>query len=339
MAKTKKQLPPLENGQYYKDTAWMALPLMCLSCYFYGARPAALCIVAVVVANLCDRLVSRLRGRDYDAKDYSSESCAVLLAMLMPASIEWYILIVGVLACVLIGKEAFGGYGSYPFHPTAVGYAVAVISWPTQMFRYAQVFTKLPLIISQEITYTTSMSATLKHGGLPIVSDFDLYLGNYVGAIGATSALILATCALLLWVRRDINFPAVFSFLFVSALIVFLFPRQDGLTGPIMETLDARLNVVKFEMLAGNLLYGAVLLICEPYTCPKHWLSRILYGGLLGVVAMMFRYYGVYETGVCFAILMMSVFASWLDRSVMAVAAQHKAKRALKKQQKGEAAA
>ncbi len=334
MAKTKHLLPPLENEQYFKDTAWMALPLLCLPCYFYGIRPAVLCLVAVMVANLCDRVVSKLRGRPYNAKDYSSESCAVLIALLLPASIQWYVLIMAVLAGVLIGKEAFGGYGSYPFHPAAVGYAVAVVSWPASVFQYPQVFTKLPLVITGDITYVSSMSATLKNGGLPIVADFDLYMGNYVGAMGATSALILATCAFFLWVRRDINFPTVFSFLFVCALIVFLFPRQDGLIGPVMETIDARLNVVKYEMLSGALLYGAVLLICEPYVCPKHWISRILYGGLLGAIAMLFRYYGVYETGVCFALILMSVGAGWLDRTVISLFSKMKAKSALKKRQK-----
>ncbi len=338
MAKTKHVLPPLENEQYFKDTAWMALPLLALPCYFYGIRPALLCIVAAVVANLCDRLISKLRNRPYNAKDYSSESCAVLLALLMPAGIAWYVLIVAVLACVLLGKEAFGGYGGYPFHPTAVGYAVAAVSWPTQMFRYPQLYTKVPIFVTEELTYTVSMANTLKNGGLPIVSEFDLYMGNFVGALGVTSALILATCALLLWVRRDINFPTVFSFLFICALIVFLFPRQDGLDGAIMETLTARFNVVKYEMLSGGLIYGAVLLICEPYTCPKHWLSRIFYGGLLGAITMMFCYYGVYETGVCFALLLISVVASWLDRKVLATFSLWRAKRALKKQQKGGAA-
>ncbi len=338
MPRTKRVLPPLEYERYYKDTAWMALPLLCLPCYFYGLRPVALCLVALVVANLCDRVVAKLRARPYDSKDCSSESFAMLLVLLMPASVPWYVLVMSVLACVLIGKEAFGGYGSYPFHPTAVGYAIAAVSWPEHMFQYPQLFTKLPLVITSDISLSSGMTATLKNGGLPIISDFELFLGEYAGPIGATAALVLAACALFLWVRRDVNFPTIFSFLFVCAMILFLFPRQEGLDGAIMETVAERLNVVKFEMLSGSMLFGAVLLICEPYTCPKHWLSRFLYGALLGVVAMMFRYYGVYETGICFALLMVSTIASWLDRSVIAMFATWKANRALKKQAKGGSA-
>ncbi len=339
MAKTKRVLPPLENEQYYSDTVWLALPLVCLPCYFYGARPALLCLVAVLIANIGDRIEARMRGFAYNPKDCSSESFAVLLALLLPASIPWYVLIAAVLACVLVGKSAFGGYGSYPFHPTAVGYAVAAVSWPTAVFSYPQLFTNLPLRITEDITLATSISETLKNGGLPIISDFELLLGETAGAMGTTGVLVLAACALFLWARRDINFPTVFSFLLVCAAIAFFFPRQDGLSGPVVETLYARLAVVKFELLSGGLIFGAALLICEPYTCPKHWLSRFVYGGLLGAVTMMFRYYGVYETGVCFALLLMSTVAGWLDRNVIALFSVKKAKRALKRakklQQKG----
>ncbi len=275
-----------------------------------------------------------MRGFAYNPQENSSESFAMLLALLMPASIPWYVLVVAVLACVLVGKGAFGGYGSYPFHPTAVGYAVAAISWPTAMFSYPQPFTALPLIMTGDIALTTSISETLKNGGLPIISNFELLLGETAGAMGTTSILVLGACLLFLWARRDINFPTVFSFLLVCAVIAFCFPRQDGLSGPFAETLYARLDVVKFELTSGGLVFCAALLICEPYTCPKHWLSRFIYGALLGLVTMMFRYYGVYETGVCFALLMMSTVASWLDRRVIALFSAQKAKRAIKRAQK-----
>ena len=37
---------------------------------------------------------------------------------------------------------------------------------------------------------------------------------------------------------------------------------------------------------------------------------------LLGCLSMVFRYVGVYETGVCFAILVMNGLSGWLDRVV-----------------------
>ena len=127
-----------QTGHYYKHICWMVVPLLWMSCYFYGPRPLLLCGVALLVGNLCDRLISLLRRRVYQPKDYSNESFALIIALLMPATVDWYVLVAAVLAGVLIGKEVFGGYGSYPFHPAAVGYVVAAVSWPEQVFRYPQ---------------------------------------------------------------------------------------------------------------------------------------------------------------------------------------------------------
>ena len=60
----------------------------------------------------------------------------------------------------------------------------------------------------------------------------------------------------------------------------------------------------------------AVFLVPEPVTLPRHPLSRAIYGLLLGFASMMFRYYGTYETGVCFALLAINSVSGWLDRAV-----------------------
>ena len=114
-----------KTGRYYKHICFLCVPLLCVSCYLYGLRPLLLCGAALLTGNLCDRLVSLLRRRVYQPKDCSNESFALVITLLMPATVDWYVLAAAILAGALIGKEVFGGYGSYPFHPAAVGYAVA----------------------------------------------------------------------------------------------------------------------------------------------------------------------------------------------------------------------
>ena len=134
-----------KTGRYYLHVCFMTIPLLCMACFLYGVRPLLLCGAALLTGNLCDRLVSLLRRRVYRAGDFSNESFALIIALLMPATVDWYVVIMAVLAGVLIGKEVFGGYGSYPFNPAAVGYAVAAVSWPEQVFRYPQPYTSIPL--------------------------------------------------------------------------------------------------------------------------------------------------------------------------------------------------
>ena len=300
------------TGRYYRHLCFMAIPLLCMSCFLYGLRPLLLCGAALLTGNLCDRLVSLLRHRVYQADDFSNESFALVIALLMPATVDWYVLIAAVLAGVLIGKEVFGGYGSYPFNPAAVGYAVAAVSWPEQVFRYPQPYTGIPLWDASGVPVSDTISETLRSGGSLNISALSLGLGEYAAPMGTGAALIILACGLFLWMQKDIRLSAAVSFLATSALIAFLWPRQVGVDG---IDLLLRLQCVRDELLTGAMLFSAVFLLNEPYTCAHHRLGRILYGVLVGAFTMGFRYFGVYETGVCFALLTVNSISGWMDRT------------------------
>ena len=78
-----------KTGRYYKHICFMAIPLLCMSCYLYGLRPLLLCGIAVLTGNLCDRLVSLLRRRVYQASDFSNESFGLVIALLMRRNTAW----------------------------------------------------------------------------------------------------------------------------------------------------------------------------------------------------------------------------------------------------------
>lgn len=306
-----------QNAAMHRDVCLMMLPLLAMAVYLYGLRPALLCLVAVATANLCDRVVAVVRRRPYQKDEMSSEAFALLMAMMMPASVSYRVLITAVLVAVLVGKEAFGGYGSYPFHPAAVGYAVAAVSWPDQLFRYPQPFSPLPLGGIGETVLVDSSDHALRAGGVPAVSDLNLVLGNYAGAMGVTAALVILACSLYLLAQKRMTLTAPLCFLGAAALVAFCFPRLGNipLSAPWQYVGD-RLNLLKYEMLSGSMLYTAVFLVSEPVTLPKTGRGRAAYGLLLGVFTMMFRYYGSYETGVCFALLAVNSLSGWLDRVV-----------------------
>ena len=155
-----------KTGRYYKHICFMAVPVLCMACFLYGVRPLLLCGIAVLTGNLCDRLVSLLRRRVYQGSDFSNESFALVIALLMPVTVDIYVLIAAVLAGVLIGKEIFGGYGSSPFNPAAVGYVVAAVSWPEQVFRYPQPYTSIPLWDASMVPVSSAIEDTLRSGGM-----------------------------------------------------------------------------------------------------------------------------------------------------------------------------
>lgn len=304
------------TGRYYRHICWLAVPLLCMACFFYGLRPLLLCGCALLTGNLCDRLVALLRRRTYRSSDFSNESFALVIALLMPATVDWYVLATAVVAGVLMGKEAFGGYGSYPFNPAAVGYSVAAVSWPEQVLVYPQPYAEIPLWDTSGVAVSGYVLDTLRSGGILNISGLSLLLGEYASPIGTGSALVILACGVFLWAHRDMRISAAVSFIVTSALIAFLFPRQAGAAeAAALENMVLRLQSVQNELLTGAMLFGAVFLLNEPYTCAHHRLGRVLYGTLVGAVTMGFRYFGAYDTGVCFAVLIANSVSGWLDRT------------------------
>lgn len=308
-----------EDQGTYADLLYMCLPLAAMAICFYGLRVAVLCGVAVLTANLCDRMVALMRRTKYEKREWSSEAFALMLALLMPATVNYYVLIVAVLSAVLLAKEAFGGYGAYPFHPVAVGYAVAAVSWPQQMFAYPRpdLFKSLPLGSTEGVAMVESSSHILKSGGLPNISNMDLLLGNYAGPMGATMLLVILACALFLLHRKRMDLVTPAAFLIACFLVAFCFPRLAELafTAPWTNVMT-RLTAAKYEMCSGVTVYAAVFLLNDPVTLPKNKISRVLYAAGVGVMTMMFRYFGAFDAGVCFALLIMNSLSGWLDRAV-----------------------
>ncbi len=298
-----------------RDVVFMILPLLALSTFFYGPRPIALCIAAAFTAMLCDHLVSWLRSRPHDRTENSSIPAALVLVMLMPATVHYYVVIVSVAVATMLGKHAFGGYGHYPFNPSALGYAVAAVSWPNQVFLDPTPFSEIGLFDLGSVTLLESAAHTLRAGGVPNTSLFDLILGNYAGPIGATSVLVIIACAMYLWMRRGITLSVPLGFLLACAAVAFFYPRVNtlGLEPPWLY-LDIRLISLQYEMLSGALVFAAVFLINEPVTRPKNTRAHFAYGLLLGFMTMMFRYFGSYDTGVCFAVLAVNALSAPLDR-------------------------
>ena len=167
------------------------------------------------------------------------------------------------------------------------------------------------------VPVSSAIEDTLRSGGLINISALSLVLGEYAAPMGTGAAIVLVACGLFLWMQKDVRLSASLSFLITAGLIVFFFPRQLGLTEGTAFTagLVFRLRCVRDEMLTGAMLFSAVFLLNEPYTCAHHRRGRILYGAMVGAFTMGFRYFGVYETGVCFAILAVNSISGWLDRT------------------------
>ena len=302
------------NYSYYSDSLWCSLPLVGMSCYFYGLRPALLFLAALLTAYLCDCALAPLHGTGYQSHEPSSECFAALIVLMMPASISYPIVIAAVIVAVLV-KEAFGGEGHYPFHPAAVGVVVAGISWPKNVFSYPVPGTQLPLFGEVNTTLVEGMNATLRGGGLPSASTMNLLTGNVSAAVGTSAALVLMACGLFLLVRGRISPLVVIPFFVFVIGLPWLFPNLNELPTFSLpwEYIRQRVYLEKYIVLSGTALFGGLFMICEPVTMPDRPMSRIVYGTMLGIMTHVFRTFSPYEYAVCCALLITGAIPEWLD--------------------------
>ena len=299
------------------DMLFGLVPLAIMAAYLYGPRPVAMLAVALLVAVCCDFLAVQMRGRPYDGSDNSSLFFAAAFTLLLPATASYTVVAVGAAVAALLGKQLFGGAGCYPFHPTALAYAVVAVSWPEQVFTYPKPFTAIGLLDVSQAVMAEPLIHTLRAGGAPNIPSLDLFLGNYAGPMGASFWLVILMVAFYLLLKRRISLELPAAFLASCALVSLCLPRMASASW---------LDLLKYDLLSGAVIFCAVFLLCEPATAPKNRLARVLYGVLAGFLAMMFRYYGAYELGICFALLLANAFSGWLDRLCSKLGAKRRAK-------------
>ena len=288
------------------DMILALLPLYVIGVCFYGIRVLVTMAFSVLGCWLCDMLCSLLRCRFFNFRDLSGIVTGLIIPLMMPASVPFYVVLVSGVFAIAVVKHPFGGTGENLFNPAAAGMAFAAACWPQKVFAYPLPFTTLPLWNTEGVLTAPSTAYILKVGGLPSADLGDMLLGLVAGPVGAASILVLLACLVYLAVRRTIPLVQPVCFLAAVALMAFAFPRAD----------ISRVHSVIYEMMSGTLVFGAVFMLGDPVTSPKRPASRALYGFVAGVVTMLFRHFGTYDHGFAFALLIMNALAEEFDRLV-----------------------
>lgn len=283
------------------------VPLIFCGCVLYGARVLLLTVVAAATAKAVDIIVSMVRKTAFDEDDTSSILSAVIFCLMLPANIPVYIVIATVALTILVGKHLFGGAGVYPFNLAALAMCCAAVNWPEHVFSAVVPFTKINFWNGNAIYTTVSNATILKEGGVPVHTTFQLLLGNYPGTMGSDFVIVIVVLGIFLALKKGITWHIPVSFLSTCAVIAFLFPRVYGFS---------RLDSVALEMLNGSVFFVALFMLNEPTTTPQTPKAKIIFGLLAGALGMLFRYFGSFEIGSCFALLIVNSLDRYIDSVV-----------------------
>ncbi len=298
---------PVTTPTIMRDVLIALAPALCGSVYFFGLRALMVTLVSAAACVFFEWLWCRLMKKDNKIYDLSAVVTGVLLAFVCPVSIPYWILILGDAFAILLVKCLFGGIGRNLVNPALAGRAF-LMSWPVAMSTwvrpgFANGFGVFETVTADTVTAATPM-ASLHQGSLAGINLTDLFLGNVGGCIGETSALLLLIGLVYLLARRVVSLRIPLSYIATVAVITFLFPLGG----------QERLSWMAAQVLGGGLLLGAFFMATDYVTSPVTHLGQIVFGIGCGLITVAIRYFGSYNEGVSYAILVMNCCVVLLDR-------------------------
>ena len=287
-----------------RDVLIALAPALIGSVCFFGIRALLVVLVSAASCVCFEWLWSRLRKCDSKTYDLSALVTGVLLAFVCPPTIPYWMIIVGDFFAIILVKMLFGGIGKNIVNPALAGRAF-MFSWPVAMSTWVKGgWSNQAGVLSTADAVTAATPLSFMHQGqLPDVSVLDAFLGNVGGCIGETSALLLLLGFVYLLWRRVLTIRIPAAYIGTVAVLTFLFPMGHG-----------NLQWMAYQLCTGGLMLGALFMATDYVTSPVTRLGQVVYGIGCGVLTVLIRYFGGYNEGVSYAILIMNCCVVLLDR-------------------------
>ena len=280
------------------------VPALLASLWFFGLGAAIVLATSVLACVLFEWAIAKflLKSHRCTICDGSAVLTGLLLGFNLPSNLPLWIIVIGALVAIGVGKMTFGGLGCNPFNPALVGRVFLLISFPVQMTSWP-VPGQLTELGTDAVTGATPL-AELAAGNLDAIpSATDLLLGNTGGSLGEVSALcLLLGLAFMLW-RKIITWHIPVSILGTVAVFTAILWGVDSnqFANPL------------FHLLTGGMMLGACYMATDYVTSPMTHKGQIIYGICIGLLTVVIRLWGAYPEGMSFAILIMNAFTPLIN--------------------------
>ncbi|WP_418992129.1 RnfABCDGE type electron transport complex subunit D [Alistipes sp.] len=290
-----------------RDVVIALVPALVVSTVVFGW--SVLAVVALSVASCVgfEYLIQRyLVGGPVTVSNWSAVVTGVLLAFNLPASIPWWIVVMGAFVAIAVAKMTFGGLGKNPFNPALVGRVFLLIAYPVQMTTWP-----MPVRGAFDSLSGATPLAAVKQGASADVAGFgNMLLGNMPGSLGEVAAAALLLGFVYLLVRRVITWHIPVTVLGTMALFAFVVAAAGGMGG------EALWQFPLFHILAGGALLGSIYMATDYSTSPMTVRGGVIFAVGIGAITMCIRLWGAYPEGMSFAILIMNAVVPLINKYV-----------------------
>ncbi len=289
------------------------LPTLLVSFCYFGLGSLVVCATSVAACMFFEWAIAKyLMHRQPTLADGSAMITGLLLGLNLPSNFPVWMILVGALVAIGIGKMSFGGLGCNPFNPAIVARCFLLVSFPVAMTSWPKA--------GQWLSYTDAttgatplsvMQAAIKSGDASVLSQLPssvnmllepLSTGYGAGSIGEVSVVaLLVGLAYMLW-RRIITWHIPVSILLTVGILSALLHWANPIYAHPLQVL-----------MSGGLLLGAIFMATDYVTSPMTRRGQLIYGVAIGALTIIIRNWGSFPEGMSFAILIMNAFTPLIN--------------------------
>ena len=307
---------PVNTSRLMLDVLIALVPALCMAVYVFGPRALTMTVVSVLGCEFFEWGYRKLLKKPSANGDFSAAVTGVLLAFVCPVTLPYWTLLIGDFFAIVVVKQLFGGLGQNFMNPALGGRAFLMMCYPIAMTtwvlpgvkNWAGVFSA-----ADAVTGATPMASLHAHldvatgtnvHTLPADGLANLFVGNVGGCLGEVSALLLLLGGIYLIWRGVIRARIPVAYLATVAVLCFLFP-QGGI---------ARVDWMLYNLCGGGLMLGAFFMATDYATSPVTKKGQLIFGIGCGLFTILIRYFGSYNEGVCYSIMVMNLCVALIDK-------------------------
>ncbi|MEI6894513.1 MAG: RnfABCDGE type electron transport complex subunit D [Colwellia sp.] len=291
------------------------LPATLFGIYQFGLSAAMILLVSCATAFIAEQVMLLLRkGGVRNVLDGSALLTGWILAMSLPPATPWWIVALGAIFAMTLGKHAYGGLGNNLFNPAMLARVFLLICFPVEMTDWAM--TSTPELIEGQLQFSDAWlgegtidaitAATPLSGHVnpnEVLPMWQLFLGKHAGSWGETSALLLLLGGLFLIWKKVITWvlpSAVILGVFIPAACLHLYDPALYLSSSV-------------HVLSGATLFTAFFIATDMVTSPVSAKGQWIFGLGCGLLICLIRSFGIYPEGAAFSVLIMNATTPLID--------------------------
>ena len=298
-----------------KDTSYIMkqvvialLPATLAALFFFRLSALNVIFFCVTGSVGAEFVCQKISKQESTIGDFSAVVTGLLLAFNVPASLPWWMCLLGAAFAIIVVKMVFGGIGNNFVNPALAARAFLLASFPVAMTLWTR--TGVNWVSSGNIdAYTTATPLSFLKAGSNGVSSLadsgisisNMLIGNIGGCIGETSAVLIILGGLYLMYKGIINYVIPTFYICTVAILMFILGGFN-------------FTFVIYELLAGGLMLGAVFMLTDYTTSPMTKKGQIIYAVLAGLITTVIRLYGGYPEGVSYSILLVNIMTPLIDK-------------------------